>query len=126
MNKTTNNNFLIKETGVAILLLVVLAILLNPFHWWMADMMLMTLLVIALVAFGMFALFILQEKVIDEREQQHRVVAGRVAFIAGTLVLTVGILFQSIHHHVDPWLFITFVIMIIAKLGSRGYIDRHY
>jgi len=120
------NNFLIKETLVTIVLLTVLAILLNPFHWWMASMLLMTLLIIALVAFGLFALFIMQEKSVDEREQQHRVLAGRMAFIAGTLTLTLGILFQSIHHHVDPWLFITFIVMVVAKLASRSYIDKNH
>jgi len=89
-------------------------------------MLLMTLLIIALVAFGLFALFIMQEKSVDEREQQHRVLAGRMAFIAGTLTLTLGILFQSIHHHVDPWLFITFIVMVVAKLASRSYIDKNH
>jgi hypothetical protein len=120
------NNFVIKETLLAAVLLIVLWILLNPFHWWMAGAMVMTLLVIALVIFGIFAVFVLQEHTVDEREQQHRAVASRSAFIVGTLVLTLGILFQSIHHHVDPWLFIAFVIMVITKLGSRSYIDRNY
>jgi Kef-type K+ transport system membrane component KefB len=120
------NNFLIKETTLAAVLLVLLFVLLNPFHWWMADMMLATLLILSLVVFGIFALFVVQEKTVDEREQQHRVMAGRTAFIAGTLVLTLAILSQSIHHHVDPWLFITFVVMVIAKLGTRAYIDRNY
>ncbi len=120
------NNFLIKETSLAVVLLVLLFVLLNPFHWWMADMMLATLLILSLVVFGIFALFVVQEKTVDEREQQHRVMAGRTAFIAGTLVLTIAILFQSLHHHVDPWLFITFVVMVIAKLGTRAYIDRNY
>ena len=120
------NNFLIKEIVTTIVLLIVLLVLLNPFHWWMAPMTLMTLLAIALIVFGLFALFILQEHPRDEREQQHAIGAGRAAFVAGTLVLTLGILFQSIHHHVDPWLFITFVVMVIAKLSSRTYSDRNY
>jgi Ca2+/Na+ antiporter len=119
-----NNNFLIKETSIAIALLVVLFVLLNPFRWWMPTMMVVALLAIALVAFGLFAAFVLKEKTIDEREQQHRTAAGRSAFIAGTLVLTIGILVQSIHHHVDPWLFIAFVVMVIVKLSTRAYIDN--
>ncbi len=121
-----NNNFLIKETGLTILLLILLWVLLNPFHWWMADMLLASLLIVSIVVFGLFASFVVQEKTADEREQQHRVMAGRIAFIAGTLLLTVAILFQSTHHNVDPWLYITFVVMVIAKLGTRAYIDRNY
>lgn len=120
------NNFLIKETVLAIVLLLLLFILLNPFRWWMAGMMLASLLVVSLVVFGIFAIFVVQEKVADEREQQHRTAASRMAFITGTLVLTMAILIQSLSHHVDPWLFVTFVVMVIAKLGTRAYIDRNY
>jgi uncharacterized membrane protein YiaA len=120
------NNSLSKEIIVTAILLVVFFILLNPFAWWMPDMMVMSLLFVALVLFGLFAAFILQEKAVDEREQQHRVTAGRVAFIAGTLILTIGIMIQSLTHQVDPWLVIAFVVMVIAKLGTRTYIDRNF
>jgi uncharacterized membrane protein YiaA len=120
------NNSLTKEIIVTAILLAVFFVLLNPFAWWMPDMMVMSLLFIALILFGLFAAFIVQEKVADEREQQHRVTAGRAAFIAGTLILTIGIVIQSLSHHVDPWLVITFVGMVIAKLGTRSYIDHNF
>ncbi|MEO5646671.1 MAG: hypothetical protein ABIO57_00355 [Candidatus Paceibacterota bacterium] len=120
------NNSLIKEITVATALIIVLFILLNPFAWWMPDMMLAGLLAIALVVFGLFAIFIIKEKVIDEREEQHKVIAGRAAFIAGTAILTIAIVWQSLSHHVDPWLYLTFVVMVIAKLGTRAYTDRNF
>ncbi len=105
---------------------VVFFLLLNPFGWWMPDMMLAGLLIIALAVFGLFAAFTVREKHRDEREAHHRIVAGRGAFIAGTTLLAMGMVVQSFHHAVDPWLFITFMVMIIAKISTRSYIDKNY
>ncbi|HTH92956.1 MAG TPA: hypothetical protein VL576_00555 [Candidatus Paceibacterota bacterium] len=116
----------IKELIIIVALLTVFFILLNPFGWWMPDMMLAGLLIIALVIFGLFAAFAVKEKVRDERESHHRFVAGRSAFIAGTSVLALAMLIQSLHHNVDPWLFVAFVTMILVKLGSRSYADQNY
>jgi cobalamin synthase len=121
-----NNAVPIKETVAAAVLVVVLLALVNPFSWWMPSMMLAGLLVISLVAFGLFAAFIVKEKTVDEREEQHKVLAGRVAFITGTAVLTVAIVVQSLHHAVDPWLYVAFVAMVVSKLLARAYTDRNF
>ena len=116
----------IKEFLVISILAVVFFVLLNPFGWWMPSMMLAGLLIIALVVFGLFAVFAVKEKVRDEREAHHRVVAGRAAFIAGTSILALGMIMQSLQHKVDPWLFIAFMIMIIVKFVARTYTDNQY
>lgn len=116
----------IKEVIVIAVVCIVFFLLLNPFGWWMPSMMLAGLLIIALVVFGLFAVFVVKEKARDERESHHKVVAGRTAFIAGTSVLAIAMILQSLHHHVDPWLFVTFLVMIVAKLATRSYIDRKY
>jgi hypothetical protein len=116
----------IKELVVVSALLIVFFALLNPFSWWMPSMMLAGLLIIALVVFGLFAAFAVKEKARDEREAQHRVVAGRAAFIVGTGVLALGMIAQSVHHQVDAWLFVAFIAMIVAKLITRSYTDSRY
>jgi hypothetical protein len=119
-------NKLIKEISVAVVLIVLLVLLLNPLHFWMPSMMLVGILVAAVVVFGIFATFILQEKVVDEREDAHRAFAGRVAFLAGSAVLVFAIIIQSFSHSVDPWLVVTFVAMTIAKIGARSYSDLNF
>lgn len=120
------SNF-IQETSVAAILVVLLAIILNPFHIWMPDMMHVLMLVAVVVVFAIFASFILREKVADERDAAHRSLAGRIGFLAGSAALVVGIFVQALSHHtVDEWLIITLVIMIIAKIGTRMYTDRNY
>lgn len=122
MNK---DNTSIKELVIISMVLIVFFILLNPFSWWMPDMLLAGLLIIALVIFGLFAAFAIKEKAQDERESHNRIVAGRAAFVAGTSLLALGMLVQSLHHNVDPWLFVTFVAMILVKLVTRSYTDRN-
>ncbi len=108
------------------LALIVLAVLLlNPFDFWMPDTMVMCMLVTILVLFGLFASFILREKVADEREGVHRTLAGRNAFIAGSATIILGIIAQGYQHAVDVWLVLALVVMIVVKIGTRMWSDRN-
>lgn len=81
-----------------------------------------TLLVLGLViAFLIFSALVWTEKAADEREQLHRLVAGRVAFLTATAVLVAGIVRQTLEREIDPWLVYTLVAMILAKLITRMY-----
>ena len=115
----------LKETIVTVGLVVIAILLLNPFHFWMPDMMVMCMLAIALGLFGMFASFILREQVYDERDNQHRTLAGRNAFLAGAGVLTLGIVVQGYTHEVDPWLVIALIVMVMVKIGTRIWSDKN-
>lgn len=115
-----------KETVTTICLITIAILLLNPFHFWMPDMMVMGMLVIALVLFGVFASFILRERIVDERDILHRTLAGRNAFIAGSAVLMLGIIVQGYSHSVDPFLVVTLIVMIVVKIGTRIWSDRNF
>ena len=115
----------IKETIVTVCLIVIAILLLNPFHFWMPDMMVMCMLAIALALFGVFASFILREKTLDERDDAHRALAGRNAFLAGSFILMIGIVLQGYMHAVDPWLVIGLIIMILVKITTRIWSDKN-
>ncbi len=115
----------LKETIVTAALVVIAIALLNPFHFWMPDMMVMGMLAMVLALFGVFASFILRENTVDERDSQHRTLAGRNAFLAGAGVLTLGIVFQGYTHAVDPWLVIALVSMVVVKIGTRIWSDKN-
>lgn len=116
----------IKETIVAVGLVTIAMLLFNPFNFWMPDMMVMAMLAIALVLFGIFASFILREKTLDERDDVHKTLAGRNAFLAGSFVLMLGIVIQGYTHSVDPWLVIALVIMILVKIATRVWSDKYF
>lgn len=115
----------LKETIVTVALIAIAILLLNPFHFWMPDMVVMCMLATALGLFGVFASFILRETVVDEREGQHRTLAGRNAFLAGSGVLTLGIVVQGYAHTVDPWLVVVLIVMIVVKISTRIWSDKN-
>lgn len=113
------------ELLVAVALVVIAVLLLNPFHFWMPDMMVMGMLVAALALFAVFASFILREKVVDEREELHRTFAGRNAFLVGAGTLICGIVVQGYTHSVDSWLVFTLIAMLVTKIGTRIWSDKN-
>lgn len=118
-------NNLVLELGVSALLIVLAVLLLNPLHMWMPDMLAMLVVVLLLGAFGILAGFVLRERATDEREQNHKLFAGRVAYLGGVAVLLLGIVVQGLHHNVDAWLVIALLVMLLAKFAAHLYSDWH-
>jgi hypothetical protein len=121
--KSHMKNSFLKEIFVSLTLIVLAVLLLNPFHFWMPEMMVISILAGALVIFGVFASFILREDIVDERDNLHRTLAGRNAFLIGSVVLIVGILVGGYDHRVDPWLIVALTLMISVKIGTRIWSD---
>ena len=119
------NNFL-KEISIGGILVLVLLLVANPFHFWMPTMMVVIILIVILITFGIYASFILSEKVIDEREDAHRALAGRVAYLSGSAVLIIATFIQEYFGHLDIWVVIALVVMILAKICTRMYTDSKY
>ncbi len=114
------NNFL-QEITVSVVLIVLLILFLNPFELWMPPALLMMMVLGLVIAFSIFASFIWRENSIDEREGLHKMMAGRIAFLAGTSVLVIGIIVQSFRHTLDFWLVLTLGTMILAKIVGLMY-----
>lgn len=117
------NNVIEKVVAGALILIAVL--LLNPFEFWMPDMMVLGMLAGALVLFGLFASFILREDSQDERDDYHKTLAGRNAFLAGSAVLILGIVIQGYAHAVDPWLVVALTAMLVVKIVTRIWSDKN-
>ena len=60
----------------------------------------------------------------DERDRWHRYLANRSALIAGTAVLSVGVIYQLFTHTLDYWLLAGLAIINMTKIGS--YIFSFY
>ena len=116
----------IKELSISGILVILLVAIVNPLHVWMPDMLHLTMLAGAIVAFGLFAAFVLREYASDERDSAHRMLAGRVAFLSGAASLVVGIVYQSYTDSLDTWLVVVLVVMVLAKIAARLYSDRNY
>ncbi|MBI2475770.1 MAG: hypothetical protein HYV67_00825 [Candidatus Taylorbacteria bacterium] len=114
-------NNLIQEIGVSLALIILLVLFLNPFGFWMPNAFLMMMVLGLIVVFFVFASFVWRENARDEREGLHKMMAGRVAFLAGTATLVIAIIVQSFRHELDFWLVLTLGIMILAKITGLLY-----
>jgi len=111
----------ISEIIVSGILVFLLALL-----FWEKDLLMpmdlsMTLVLAFVIVFAMFAALLFRERAKDERETLHRFIAARFAYFAGTCILVMGIVVQSLDHAIDIWLIITLALMIIAKIAGSIY-----
>ena len=112
---------LISEFIILAALIIILALVLTPYDLLMPMSYNGLLTLLLVVVFLVFAGFVWQEKVRDEREEIHRLTAGRFSFIAGAIVLIIGIVVQSFSYSVDKWLVFALISMVFSKLVVRIY-----
>ena len=113
------------EVFVAVVLVILLILIVNPFDIFMPSGMQIVAAAVAVVAFGIFSSFVLREEAGDEREEKHRSLAGRVAFLTGSSVLLIGILIELYRHMLDAWLIVALVSMVVAKIVTRMYSEEN-
>jgi hypothetical protein len=114
------------EIVLVALTAVIAFLVLDPLGWWMPGMLAMLLLAALFILVCAYAVFVLRERAEDEREEAHRAAAGRAAFLAGSLVLLVGIIVEDLAHALDPWLVWALVGMLAAKALMRAYADERF
>lgn len=114
-------NNLLQEVSISGILIILLVLFLNPFDFWMPTTFLMMMVLGLVVVFALFASFVWRENHRDEREGLHKMMAGRIAFLFGTALLTLGIIVQSFNNNLDPWLVFILSAMIIAKVITLIY-----
>ncbi len=113
------------EPVLAVLLILLAALCLQPLQTtWMPTMASSFILVTLLAVFILFAVYIWKEEARDEREDQHRLTAGRNGFLVGAGLLVAGIILQTVRHQLDSWLILTLVGMVVTKLITRWYYQR--
>lgn len=112
-------NELTWEALSALALIVLGVLLIDPFHFWMPSMVQMVMLAAMVIVFAGFLIFVVRERAFDERENQHRMFAGRAAFLVGGIILLSGIVVQSLQHTLDSWLVGALIAMVGAKIVAR-------
>jgi len=115
-------NNLLQEISISVILIILLVLFLNPLGFWMPSTLLMMMVLGLVLVFALFASFVWRENHRDEREGLHKMMAGRIAFLVGTALLTLGIIIQSFNHDLDPWLVFTLAGMIAAKVIGLIYV----
>lgn len=111
----------LSEITVAVVMVILLLVLVNPTEIFMTTSMEMMLVVGLVLLFALFASFVMREKVRDEREAMLRMMADRVGFLAGCAFLMLGVIVESFQHKLSDWLLIALASMIIAKIIGAVY-----
>jgi hypothetical protein len=112
------------QISIAVLLIVCLTLLSDPFMIWMPMGAQMAALLGAAVLLAVWAGFVMYERAPDEREAVHRMNAGRMAYLSGIVLLTIALVTQGLAHDIDPWISVTLGTMVLVKLLSRFYSER--
>jgi hypothetical protein len=105
------------------LILLVFIALLTGWLVQADDMSMPTILSIS-VLLGIYVVcmsLVGEGKGVDEREEAHRYRANRVAHVAGTIVLSAGVLYQLFTHNLDYWLLAALVGINLSKIISLIY-----
>lgn len=118
------NNYL-KEVIVSLALVVVATLLVNPFMLWMPSALEMTVIAVFAIIFFAFASLVWKESSGDEREDLHKLMAGRIAYLTGSTVIVIGIVVEGLRHWIDPWLVTALTAMVLAKIIALVYRDRN-
>jgi hypothetical protein len=111
-----------QEFGLTLALIIIITFFLPPIQsWWMTSGFMPSVLFLLAIVFIGFSIFVWKERAYDERELIHRNFASRLGYLAGSSVLVVGIIVETLKHRFDPWLVLTLLVMIAAKLATRVY-----
>ncbi len=120
-----NDNHFKGELIISLILVALTILFLNPLQKiWMPTMFMSMILGVFVIVFILFAAFLWKESHGDEREERHRLMAGRIGFLSGAGILVIGIIVQSLQHTLDPWLLVSLCAMVLAKLIARIYTNR--
>ncbi|MCD8485122.1 hypothetical protein LRY65_01755 [Candidatus Woesebacteria bacterium] len=112
-------NSFISELFFAVSALVLMIFLLNPLNILMPSQFEMMVSVGLLIVLSLFAHFFWKEHSYDERAQLHRFIVNRYSYLVGCFILTLGVIWQSFQHALDPILILALGSMILAKvIGS--------
>ena len=78
----------------------------------------------ALVLYTVAMSLIGEGSVTDERDRHHRYLSNRAAMITGTIVFSIGIMYQLfVSHSLDYWLLIGLITMNLSKIVSLIFLN---
>ena len=120
-----NNLYIQVVLGIiAVILTAGILYSLSSLQLWMPETIPTMVVLGVIILIGVTVSFILKERGGDEREINHSLFSGKVAFLSGTSVLLVGIIKEITTRNVDFWLVTAFITMVLAKVLALIY--SHY
>jgi len=113
----------IREVFISLVLIFVLIVFTQTSKSFQPQRFDMAMIITLSVTVILYLALFWKEKALDERETVHKSIAGRVAYVVGVLVLSTGIIYQSLSHNVDPWLMYTLIGMVLGKVLGHAFLE---
>lgn len=107
------------ELAPSLAVLIMLALLIHP-YWMPMGLIVVVIALFAVLVFGM-CILVWREAPKDEREYAVAAQTGRLAYLVGGVILTIGVAVQTLQHHVDIWLVIGLAGMVAAKIIHAAF-----
>lgn len=104
-------------------LTILLAFLLDPFHFFMKLVLSGAVLGSLAVLYVIKFIVIWKEKRVDERDLHHRFYSSWVSYYTTSFLLFLGVVVESLSGMPDKWLVISLAGLFITKLGSLIYLE---
>lgn len=115
-----------KETLFDITILGLIALLLvlefNPFMVVTIPMEFTIFVCLIISDVLLFTSMFWRQRPQDEREMTHQQKAGELSFLLGALSLSIGIIWQLLHHALDRYLIFALAVMVITKIITRIFL----
>jgi apolipoprotein N-acyltransferase len=115
---------ILNEITLSIILIILTILFLDPFMVLMPSSLIYMLVGGMAIIFSVFAGLVWRERAEDERDELHNMFAGRTGYVMGAGVLVVGIIWQTIFAHPDPWLMTALIGLVLGKLTGLYYARR--
>jgi len=112
---------MIVQVVSAVVILAIAIAFLDPGPLTMPESAQSMLILAFLISFLVFSAYLFKERSQDEREEIHKLKAGRLSYLVGVGATVVGIIVQALEHELDPWLVYILCAMIFSKIVSRIY-----
>jgi hypothetical protein len=109
-----------------LLLLIMIALITGFLLQDRQDSMSMEQMISVSVLLGIYTVamsLVGEGKTADERALQHRYTSNRLGLLAGTVVLSVGVLVELFTHTLDYWLLAGLIMINLVKIISLIYLN---
>lgn len=88
------------------------------------DMKAMSIVGTLLVGYTVGLSLVGEGAIIDERQEYHRYISTRIAYITGVSILCIGIIYQLFTHNLDYWLLAGLIVINLSKIISLIWLEQ--
>lgn len=112
------------DIALILILGIVVLVAILPDSALMPSSLQMIVIGLTIAFISAFLVLFWREKPGDEREALNQATASRLAYIAGSAVLILSLIIETLDHSLSPAIPIAILAMIATKVFAQKYLDK--